>query len=269
MKYPRKINIALVFAVLASIFGGYYSFVSDVARLMPFVNASSETVQIIFRLGLSILVSAIIFIVVFMFPLLKRMVVRAFGFSQVTSRWFPASVEERIHISREIFHNLILNGHEIYLATVSGEWDVARPFTKKELNKLFEENKCSAKILLSHPDSAGLKKRVEKEKNQGLDIMREKIIRNTQYLMNIEAGNIEVRWYRTPPILHIIANDKEMYFSPFVDGIPGHDTIRYAVSSDDAWYQTLMNWFDTAWIEAADAEDELKSLALDPKKTDK
>jgi D-glycero-D-manno-heptose 1,7-bisphosphate phosphatase len=57
-----------------------------------------------------------------------------------------------------------------------------------------------------------------------------------------------------------------MHFSPFANGLSGHETKRYLLNSASPLYRAYVNWFDAAWERSVDARREstwlLKSLGI-------
>lgn len=248
----------LTVAILAAIFGAFYSLIQDLSNALPFVQGTSPAFQAIARIVLAVLIALVIFAAIFAVSYIRRSIPRLFGFIDVSARWFPSSPEARIDASRKLLQGIVADSQgPLYLASVSGEWDIRRAFTEKEL-KAYVENNLELRVLLAHPQSATLKKRCELEKGQELTIMRHKIIQNTDYLLGIGGGKCKVRWYLTTPTFHILANSKIMHFSPFVNGLSGHETRRYVFDSENPLYWSLITWFEETWDKSLDPIHEMK-----------
>ncbi len=248
----------LVTSILLGVFGGFYTFLADVSSLLPFNQSLSPRAVIGARIAVSAVVAILAFLLTYVISQYRRRIAAVFGFYAIFPRWFPGSTEKRIELSRKLLSEMFSEGGwPITLASVSGEWDICRPFPEKELREVFDSRKCEMRVLLAHPESENLRRRCAAEKTQDLGIMKRKIIHNTEYLTAIGRGKCTVRWYLTSPTFHLLADSRRMHFSPFIDGVPGHDTRRYVVLSENPLYGSFMKWFDEAWGTALDPSREM------------
>lgn len=254
----RSKLIAFLVALLVGIFGGFYSFIADLSSVVPMARGMSGTALIWLRIAISIGVFLAIAVVAFITVYLRQIFARRLGFVTVTDAWFPSETAERLDSARKILRHLVEeNKWPIRLVSVTGEWDIARPFPEKEIKRLLASKNCAVKILLAHPESKELRRRCDAE-DLDLAEMRSRIVTNTRYLMNVAPNRCHVRWYLSPSVFHVLANAEEMHFSPFVDGVPGHDTKRYVVASREPLFASIIRWFDDTWERALDPELELR-----------
>lgn len=250
--------LRLLLSVLVAIFGGFYTLIQDVSGWFIPQNIGQGW-QTAARIGLASLIAVLIFCVAYYGSNAKRLLLRPFGFENIVQRWFSDSTEKRIHEGRLALVGFVSDNRcPVRIATVSGEWDICKPFQEEELRALLSSNKCEVQVLLAHPESVNLQRRCEAEIGQDLGLMKDRILHNTQKLLSVGQGKCKVRWYLGPPVFHLMSNSTTMHFSPFVDGISGHDTRRYAIDSRNPLYSTLIRWFDDTWEKAIDPVPEMK-----------
>ena len=250
-------KLSLMIALVAAAFGGFYAVVADVASLLPGVSRMASPWQIVLRLGLAALVALTLFIAVQVLSILKGRAARQVGFIAMEKNWFSRSVDERINKGRKVLTELVSDGAwPLRLASVTGEWDMCRPYSEKELRATFKAADSAAQVLLIHPDSDALAERCALEASD-LVTMKRRIVHSTNYLMAAGQGRVRVRWYLEPPFFHLFGNSRVMHFSPFVSGIQGHDTPRYVVDSASPVFRSYSAWFEWTWDHALPAEHEL------------
>lgn len=242
--------------LLLLVFGEFYSFFSD---LSFFIGPDmSDELRIVVRVAFCLAIIVIALVYIWITSRLRTLIAKFFGFSEVWRHWFPLSSEKRISCARQVIHHFVSEGRwPLRIATVSGEWDLVRPFSDTEFLELFSSQKCKALILLSHPDSEGLKRHCEKEPGQELRVMKQKIVRNTKKLLEFGGNQCEVRWYFPQPIFHVIADQIELHFGYYPRGQRGHVSHRYIVKEDDELFHTLGSWFEILWSSSVDARQEL------------
>ncbi len=250
-------NRQLLIALGAGAFGGFYSFLVDLATLVPGASNLSGASLVALRAGLTALVAAFAYLAIRVLPAASTLVARRAGFLRIDERWFPQAVERRIEVSRRVFTELVCEpSWPLYLASVTGEWDICRPFGEKELKEIFSSRSATARVLLAHPGSPALAQRCAAEGADLLAMMR-RIVHNSQYLSNAGGGRVDVRWYLDPPLFHVFGNARVMHFTPFLEGVQGHDTPRYVVDSESGLYKSYREWFDWTWERALPVAQEL------------
>ncbi len=247
--------------VLFALFFGVYAFLDDLMNLevLPFKGAPYFA---LYRLLLAVLIIFLFFLFTKIIPvnlILRKAFSQLFDFECIYPKWFSRGRVKRIEEGRTFFNNMLLKGDiKFFISSITGEWDIKQPFSEKEIRRLGLTNKLSFRILLCHPEASSLTRRAKAEEGQNIEIIKKRIIENTKYLLGLkeEFGN-EVRWYINSPKFHIFASERIMFFSPFVDGISGHDTQRFAVKSDNNLYKAFQQWFDDEWDRATFPENEM------------
>jgi D-glycero-D-manno-heptose 1,7-bisphosphate phosphatase len=248
---------SLALAIAAAVFGGFYTLLSDLTDALPTISNLPTPLRISVRLLVATAVTTIAYSLAVWAPRVRSRHARNLGFQRVSASWFPAGMDGRIEAGREVLDALTHpRSWPLILLSVTGEWDIMRPYGEKELRALLGDAEAELRVLLSHPDSVGLARRCAKEK---LDLfsMKRRIVHTTEYLLAASPSRVHVRWTYEPPTFHILANPQQLHFSPFVDGLAGHDTPRYVVSSDSPLFASFSRYFATRWHTALAAQPEL------------
>jgi len=156
---------------------------------------------------------AIIIIIYMVFLLLTSQLdiffARKFGFSNVHKHWSPGTSVEISGHNKKILMYLISKSKEIRIVSVTGDWDLIRPFSETEFNEIFAKNNISLKIILCHPNSTFLKEHAKNEENQETERLKSKILTNSKKLL---ALNADIRWSLHQPAFHFLSGDDEIHF---------------------------------------------------------
>lgn len=243
----KKIRTVAGVAGLA-LFGTFFSFIGETINLLFADRTISQEGLVAVKIFAPFIILLALLTIVYFIIKAKNFLPRMFGFLEISERWFPETVDERIRFSRELAFSLLeKDKFPVIIASVSGEWDICHPLTAKEIKKIFSSENSSIQILLCNPSSPELKIRCNREDGQDYEVMKSRILRNTKFLLESGGGKCDVRWYDSPILFHVFANADIMHFSPFVDGVPGHDARRYVVGKDNHLYKCLIKWFAHAW----------------------
>lgn len=150
---------------------------------------------------------------------------------------------------------------DIRIISVTGEWDIIKPYSDTDLVDYFNYLKKAdgrIRIVLCHPFLRGLEEHCKNEENQELIRMREKIIRNTNRLIHLnETSVVQVKWHSHQPAIHIVGNENEAHFGYYPKRAMGHYSRRYVVKKTDPFFRSLDVQFENIWNEALYAPDEI------------
>ena len=182
---------------------------------------------------------------------------RRSGFREIRQHWLPNNRARRLHVAKSILSEFFSRSQwPIDLATVSGTSDLVNPYPREELLTALRPANARLRVLLAHPYSDALKQHVELDPNQDLTGVRQRIIDNTRFLLDILGEKCDVRWYLAPPSFHVLSDASITHFSPLTDGPPGHDAPRYTCDSTGSMGVAFRNWFEDQWTKALDAQHE-------------
>lgn len=249
----KKILVGLAIAV----FGTFYSFISDTA--LSLANLIPDVPQWQLKLIASISVFLIVFSLGYGLHNIVRLAAKKFGFREIKETWLPTEIEQRIKETRKHIYELTKNTNtKIGLATVTGDWDMIRPFSDTELSQLLNQQKTHIQLLLSHPDSEGLREHCEQEGSQDLMNMRKKICRNTRKFIALGGDLVKVKWTLERPTFHIMANNELMHVGFYPIGKRGHASKRYVIGKESEMYIAMQRWFNEQWKNALEAEHEIE-----------
>lgn len=240
IKYYKQIIPLLVFLLTIG-----YVILGDVS-LYIFGEANSIWYKYIF---IAIIVLAYLF-----FILITRQLdvffARKFGFTDVHRYWAHGSTSQITEHNRAIISHLIKNSKELRVVSVTGDWDLIRPFSESEFSDIFGRNNISLKIILCNPSSDFLNDHSKNEDHQEVNRLISKILNNTTKFKSVNA---DVRWTSHQPIFHYIATENEIHFGYYPKGERGHSSHRYIVNSKDPLFRSLEIWFNSLWADSTKA----------------
>jgi D-glycero-D-manno-heptose 1,7-bisphosphate phosphatase len=261
---PEKSLWSLIVTLGIVIFCTAYSFLSDFSGWICHRTLDLSENSLLARIVIPVAVFVLLCVTGVTVVGLRRIQAKSIGFTSYAPMWFSKDLVKRIQEGRNFLNILTKQPKStIIIATVSGEWDITKPFSEKELRQLRKDKHIHLRVLLAHPKSEGLRIRCQKEPDQDPNLMAERIVKNTKMLLEIGEDYWDVRWYLGSPTFHILANDIQMFFSPFVDGLSGHSMPRYEIRDDNRLYKALHVWFDGEWARALPAKNELEWVERD------
>lgn len=248
----KQILVGLVIAI----FGTFYSVISDASLALASLMPSVPQWQL--KLITSISIFLIVFFAVYGLQNIFILCVKRFGFREIISYWLPNDSDRRTRETKAHINSLTKDANtKIDFATVTGEWDIVRPFSDTELSQLIQQQKLHMRVLLAHPDSKGFAEHCQQEGSQDLKNMRRKVCRNTRKLLQIGEGLVKVRWTLSRPCFHLIANSELMHVGFYPIGKRGHVSKRYIIEKESDMYIAMQRWFNEQWNNALQAEPEL------------